>query len=249
MPPDPTATARTDSGVLRCEDAGDRRVYRVGYAPRPWAWTPWQYAEQGRFDGRWDDPNGVWRSVYVGASRLVCFLEVLAPFRLDAALAGELAEIEQDPADASAFPTIAGGFVPASWLRHRRIGAATLAGWYVIPGDKQSLPALRSRFLALAIRLQLPDVDAGTIRMARPRSFTQHIAQWIFQQLGPDGRLLAGVRFESRHGDGLMLWAVFERPADGDVSAWFSHTTADAISADDDDLVDAMRIHRLRWDS
>jgi hypothetical protein len=58
--------------------------------------TPWQFAEDGRFNGRWDDPNGVWRSHYVGESRLACYLEVLARFRIDASLQSDLAEIDED---------------------------------------------------------------------------------------------------------------------------------------------------------
>ncbi len=26
-------------------------VYRVGYAPSLWEWTPWEYATNGRFAG------------------------------------------------------------------------------------------------------------------------------------------------------------------------------------------------------
>lgn len=247
MHPVTTSIISTDSGKLRCENALDRQVWRVGYAPQPWAWTPWQYAEQGRFDGRWDDPNGVWRTVYAGASPLVCYLEVLAPFRVDVTLKGELAEIDEDPGDADEYPTSTGGVIPASWARARQIGGASLAGWYALPGDKESLAALRSRFLPLAIRLHLPDVDAGTIRLAEPRAFTQHIAQWMFLQVGPDDRALAGVRFESRHGDDLAVWAVFERPAEADVSALLSDTDANSIDLGDDQLGEAMRIHRLRW--
>jgi hypothetical protein len=33
--------------------------------PEPWAWTPWQYATDGRFTGRWDDPD-VARTLCVG---------------------------------------------------------------------------------------------------------------------------------------------------------------------------------------
>uniref|UniRef100_UPI00404B39B8 RES domain-containing protein n=1 Tax=Georgenia sp. M64 TaxID=3120520 RepID=UPI00404B39B8 len=73
------ANAVTASGVLVCEDAAGCPVWRVGYAPDPWTWTPWQYAEAGRFSGRWDDPHGIWRSVYVGQSALACYLEVNRP--------------------------------------------------------------------------------------------------------------------------------------------------------------------------
>ena len=60
------------------------------------------------------------------------------------------------------------GLNPAG--RPRRVGSARLTGWFVVPGDKESLPTLRARFLSLAIRLGLPDVDAGTIRRPNPAS-------------------------------------------------------------------------------
>jgi hypothetical protein len=82
----------TDSGDIRCASGAERQVWRVGYAPQPWSWTPWQFAEDGRFNGRWDDPNGVWRSRYVGDSPLTCYLEVLARFRFDPSLQSELAQ-------------------------------------------------------------------------------------------------------------------------------------------------------------
>jgi len=55
----------TGSGDLACDDATGRVVWRVGYTPEPWAWTPWQYATDGRFTGRWDDPD-VARTLCVG---------------------------------------------------------------------------------------------------------------------------------------------------------------------------------------
>jgi hypothetical protein len=39
-------------------------VWRVGYAPDPWAWTPWEYAsDSGRFNGRWDDEDAKFRTL------------------------------------------------------------------------------------------------------------------------------------------------------------------------------------------
>jgi hypothetical protein len=72
--------------VLTTTESGDgadivgRQISRVGFASEPWAWTPCEFADGGRFTGRWDDPNGIWRTLYVGDSRLVCFIERLAPF-------------------------------------------------------------------------------------------------------------------------------------------------------------------------
>ncbi|MBS9531987.1 RES domain-containing protein [Mycobacterium sp. M1] len=72
------ALIQTASGPLRYHHISDTGVYRVGYPVGPWSWTPWEYADHGRFDGRWDDPDGIWRTLYVGSSALVCYLEVLA---------------------------------------------------------------------------------------------------------------------------------------------------------------------------
>ena len=48
-----------------------------------------------------------------------------------------------------------------------------------------------------------------------PRELTQRFAKYLYAHAGDDGRLLLdGVRFASRHGDELMMWAVFERPGD-----------------------------------
>ena len=241
--------AATDAGDLLCQDAAGRHVHRVGFEPDPWAWTPWQYAEHGRFSGRWDDPDGVWRSIYVGESRLACYLEVLAFARPDLQLQDELAGIDEDPEDEVSHPSLAAGLLPESWRWPRRVGSARLTGWYALPGDKESLPTVRARFLALAIRVRLSDVDAGAIRLAEPREFTQAIAAWLYDQTAPDDTPLAGVQFTSRHGDGLALWAVLERPGDDEVSALLQEPQSEPVVQDDRQLQEAMRIHRLQWSS
>lgn len=237
----------TDAGDVLCQDAAGRHVHRVGFEPEPWAWTPWQYAEHGRFSGRWDDPDGVWRSIYVGESRLACYLEVLAFARPDPQLQDELAGIDEALEDEVAHPSLAGGLLPESWRWPRRVGSARLTGWYALPGDKESLPTLRSRFLALAIKLRLSDVDAGVIRLAEPREFTQAVAAWLYDQTAPDGTPLAGAQFTSRHGDDLALWAVLERPGDDQVSALLQEPQSEPVVQDDGQLHEAMRIHRLQW--
>ncbi len=241
--------ASTEAGPLACAAADGRHVHRVGYAPVPWGWTPWQYAENGVFSGRWDDPVGRWRTLYVGDTRLACFLEVLAPFRPDPAIAEELAVIDVEAGDAALYPTAAAGSLPISWLVPRLVGEAILTGWYAIPGNKESLPTLRQHFHAQAIRLRLPDVDAAAIRLAEPREFTQSVAAWIYLQESPDleDGPLAGVQFESRHGDDLLLWAIFERPDDGDSSSRLTASASERIDIDDPSLCHAMRLHRLSW--
>lgn len=38
------------------------------------------------------------------------------------------------------------------------------------------------------------------------------ISQWINTLNGPDRKPVAGIEFDSRHGDGLTLWALYEHP-------------------------------------
>ena len=237
----------TADGPVACADAGGLLVHRVGYPPQPWAWTPWEFAAQGAFSGRWDDPDGTWRTLYVGDSRLACYLEVLAPMRPDPRLAEELADIDEDPHDAVLYPTLGVGLLPRTWASSRRVGQGRLSGWYALPADKETLPTLRARFLALAVRLELPDVDASAVRVSAPRQFTQSVAAWLYLQAGPEGAPMAGVRFGSRHGDDLMLWAVFERPGDDPISGRLSDLTSEAVDLSDPELAEAMRLHRLAW--
>ena len=51
-------------------------VYRVGYAPQPWAWVPWRFAP---FTGRWDDPlPSGYRVIYAATTPYSCYVEVLS---------------------------------------------------------------------------------------------------------------------------------------------------------------------------
>ena len=76
-------------------------VWRVGFRPEPWAWSDWKHAtDEGRFNGRWDDINGQFRTVYADQSLFACLIEVLAKYRRDTHLADTLKDIVEDPADA-----------------------------------------------------------------------------------------------------------------------------------------------------
>ncbi|MGH3551965.1 MAG: RES domain-containing protein, partial [Mycobacterium sp.] len=96
----------------------------MGYKPDPWHWTPWEFAdEHGRFTGRWDDPAGIWRTLYVGSSALACYLEVLAVFRADPVAARDIDDIAIDDAD-DLYPTVHAGELPRTWCESRLICSA-----------------------------------------------------------------------------------------------------------------------------
>jgi hypothetical protein len=230
-----------DLAVVQPEDP----VRRVGYAPNPWAWTPWEY---GPFTGRWDDPEDVYRVLYAASSALGCFLEVLAQFRPDPGLASDLETIEGDPDDI-AYPTVPGGELDRAWIARRRLGEASLAGHYVDVGHSSTIAELRPHLLGRALTFGLPDFDASALRLAAPRPFTQVISRFLYSSTLSAGSAPDGIEFFSRHGDDQRLWAIFERDADigSTESHLLSRVSSQVIAEDNPDLSDAMRIHHLRW--
>jgi len=144
----------TPRGDVRCFHVDGVVAYRVGYPPTSWEWTPWEFATDGRFTGRWDDPAGMWRTLYVGATRLSCYLEVLAYARRSEELSAALEEIVDDEPDE--FPTIEPGHIPRSWMSSRVTGSGAISGWFVVPGDTESVATLRTLFRPHAIRHGLP---------------------------------------------------------------------------------------------
>lgn len=220
------------------------QVHRVGYAPDPWAWVPWEYVE--RSTGRWDDPLEIYRVLYVGSSPEACFIEVLAQFRPDEALVAEMTEIQPDPRDEH-YPTIRPGLVHRSWLEQRRLGSGTLEGSFADITSKDTIAELRPRFLARALHFGLPDFDAGAIRLHEPRGLTREVGRFLYE-LEHDGGQLAGIDYESRFGAGLGLWAVFERAEDSGIDRSrllnVAATTED-IPAGHPGLVAALELHGL----
>lgn len=215
-------------------------VYRVGYTPDPFAWTPWQYATNGRFNGRWDDPGGRFRTLYVADQLLGCLLEVLADFRPDLQLAADLAGIDDD----EDYPTAPGGTVPVSWLTPRTIGQAIMSGRFADVRTAVTVAVLRDRFGPAAARSGLTDLDAAALKMRAPRSLTQTITGWLYQLVPP----LDGVCFGSRHDDRMTMWAIFEQPHEADT---VSHTLTTQLPVhldrDTPALVQALRIFGLTW--
>lgn len=243
-----SAPVHTARGPVCCAHRHGTEVYRVGFAPSPWEWTPWEYATDGRFTGRWDDPNGVWRTLYTGASRLACFLEVLAFARPSPQMTAELDDIVVDDEDEAAFPSLPLGLVPRSWCTPRLAVRGAVTGWFALPGHPETLATLRAGFRVAAIRHGLDDLDGAAIRDGRPCALTQAISQWINTLTDPDGQPVTGVEFDSRHGDGLRLWAIYERPGDPPISPHLTALESAPVRPDDPELGNAMRLLGLEWD-
>lgn len=224
-------------------------VWRVGHAPDPWQWTPWQYAsDDGRFNGRWDDQNAQFRTLYTSDSLLGCFLELLAPLRPRDTVFLELDEIQDDAGDAGAFPDPARGAVGASWLSGRVYARGEQTGTYAEITTAQGLAYLLDAGVFVAMGIPPVDVDVALLKDAHRREITRTIARHLFDlrnasDLQPT---VDGVAFRSRMGDDIKLWAVFERTS-ALVSERIVPGLPELIPADHPDLVNAFLMLSLHW--
>jgi len=227
--------------------AGGVTIWRVGRAPDPWSWVDHQYAGKQR----WDDSQGVFRTIYAADSLYACYVEILACFRPDLNAGGRelLADIIEDPADATEYPTPPAGIVPRDWVNGRIESQATLTGAYVDVRASGTIAALRPRFLTVALQLGFEDFDAAAIKSAYPRDLTQQLATHIYGLVDDESEpRYAGVRFASRHGDELAMLAIFERPGDEPSSCWVERQQDALVDLADPALAAALTLHGLRWD-
>ncbi|TFC77238.1 RES domain-containing protein [Cryobacterium sp. TMS1-20-1] len=221
-------------------------VWRVGFRPDPWSWSDWKHAtDAGRFNGRWDDINGQFRTVYAGQSLLACLIEVFAKYRCDPHLGVTLEDIVEDPADAIEFPARAPAAVSYRWLEDRCASRATLQGTFCAVAAAGTIASLWPRFIDIAHRYGAVDFDASAMKNSLPRDLTRTIASWLYQQTEPS---VDGIEFASRHGDDLKLWAIFERPsAESNSSPLLSAVTAIDLAPETPELVAAFATLGLTW--
>lgn len=229
--------------VLR-KDPGE--VWRVGFRPNAWAWSDWKYApDDGKFNGRWDDIHGQFRTVYAGESLFACLIEVLAKYRVDAVLAAALELIEEDAADMTEFPSRPAATVSYRWLEEREASRATLSGTFCAVTESESIAALYPHFVVPARQLGKVDFDAAALKDSGPRNLTRSIASWLYDQVEPS---VDGVEFTSRHGDDLRLWAIFERLyAESNISSRLSRITVAALTPETPAVVRVFSMLHLAW--
>lgn len=225
-------------------DYDGRGLWRVGHAPTPWRFTDWSYAGgDGRFDGRWDDPDGSYRVLYVSTSQFGAFVEALGDFRVDPEVAAGLKGIVTDaPDEPMAVPP---GHVPLSWASGRVVGKASGTARCAQVGHSRSLAHLRQELSQLVVRYRLEDLDAAAIRIRAPRAFTQNVSRFVYECTDDDGApQFDGVSYLSRFGDDLTNLALFELASDRQP---IIDPDAAPISLDDPALQQAIDHHGLTW--
>jgi hypothetical protein len=236
--------SETPAGYIERVDPGE--VWRIGYAPEPWAWTDWAYSRDGRFDGRWDAPDGEYRTVYAGSSYFACLVEVLARFRPDPELVAEKNAIIEDELDAVMNPTVEAGVVDPAWFAVRRVAQAQLGGSYCDVSESSTIAALRHNFAKAAVgEFRLADFDASALLNSGPRELTQRVGRFIYELSRSPSKPFDGVRFLSRHGADLELWAIFERSDDENRSRHLSAIRVAEIDPADPTVARALHLHSL----
>lgn len=226
------------------------RVWRVGFEPDMWAWTPWRYAtDDGLFNGRWDDQLGQFRTLYTSDSLRGCFLELLAKLQPSTTLEAELDDFEDDDGSVARHPEGESGEVGYSWLNGRVFGDANQNGRYCFITHSDSLAALKAGYRFDRHDIALVDVDSGLLKDAHDRILTRSIAHWVYDLRHQDRReFVDGIEFRSRHGDEIRMWAVFERSEDEQRSGHIEPVSEpQRVTPDTEQLVDAFRQLQLRW--
>jgi hypothetical protein len=189
----------------------DRSLFRISREPGPFDWLDWAFAgPDNTFGSRWDDAEGRYRVLYASSQRLGCFLETLDVFRPDPAIAAAYAEMAVDDDEA----TEPLGTLPRSWFAGRVVAkavAAEICGVFVVIGAARTIATLRRVLGKRAAEHGLPDLDAAAIRLKAPRAFTQAVSSYVARQSDRDGRPYAGIQYDSRHGDEIENWAIFEQ--------------------------------------
>ena len=148
----------------------------------------------------------IFRVLYAGSTRLVCFLETLARYRKPAGAEDISAAISHIKGAGSDY--IPARTVPASWLATRTIGSARLPNkQYADVYSSEWLSHLRrtceGELLQRYPELQTAEFDLATL-LSPDRSLTKQVATLAYRAG------YAGIRYHSRHGSDQINWALFE---------------------------------------
>ena len=227
-------------------DPGD--VWRVGYAPDPWAWSDWAYADDDRrFNGRWDDEKGQFRTIYTAETLLGCFLEVLAQLRPDLEIDDELDAIVDEDGTGALFPTVDAGVVGFEWLEDRMWANGTQTGTYCYITHSESVATLAKTGIFQRFGISGADIGTDVLKDPHTRPLTRTIARMVYDVLDDRMPAFEGLEFRSRHGDELRMWAIFERGTDGDAPAHVKPRSVGPVDPENEDLIAAFDRLGLRW--
>lgn len=223
------------AGVVRAPVEG---LWRVGRAEDPLAPGPplgQEELEAPGAGGRFDDPRGEYRVLYLARSQEGAFGEVLARFRASPGWA----RVTSSDWEAQGFRL---GVVTRGFRSRRALalGEVSPGARFLDVEDAGTVQRLR-RELGWAARLfGVSDVDIAALR-GPDRRVTRLVSAWAHAQEDGSGMpFYAGIRYLSRHFGGWECWALFT-----DV-ATCREVRREAIEPDNPALVAVCDLYRLR---
>jgi hypothetical protein len=159
---------------------------------------------------------------------------------------GLTSEIVEDELDSVMYPTVEAGVVDPAWFAARRVAQAQLSGTFCDVSESSTIATLRHNFAQAAVaEFRLADFDASALLNSGPRELTQRVGRFIYELPRGAGSPFDGVRFLSRHGADLELWAIFERSDDETRSRHLSGISVAEIDPADPAVARALHLHSL----
>jgi hypothetical protein len=185
---------------------------------------------------RYDDPLGIYHTVYAASTPYGAYMETLAPLRPSPSI--DLANTVNEN-DAALRGTPAPGTI-TNWIEPRHLGSAHLPGTYVDIGASESIAYLRHRLADRFAALGVIEFDLSALTAAR-REVTMEISRFIFELEYREQRRFDGICYPSRLGRNIVCWAIFkdDRPAS------FENKQSRPIDVSDPELVEALSHLRI----
>jgi len=181
---------------------------------------------------RYDDPLGIYHTVYAASTRYGALIETLAPLRPKPKI--RLAEAEPGMRATPAAGTI------TNWLERRHIGEARISGVFVDIAASESIAYLRHKLADRFAALGTIEFDLSALTSAR-RELTMEISRFIFELEFREQRRFDGICYPSRLGHNIMCWAIFE----DDGHACLEDRASQPIDPADKEIEQALRDSRI----
>jgi len=221
------------------------------------AWTrrePIHAAAASRL--RYDDPLGVYRTIYATSTRYEAYLAALAPFRQRPNSFEFAHAITMNDPDLTGTPQAGDATaLIRSWISRQFIGEASLNGQFVDLTNEKTINFLSDKFPKFSDLLKkypINDLNAHKLTTA-PRDFTMEISRYIWELETRAGMSFDGLSYRSRIAklsqtdDAGRRWAIFE--SDLTPSRALVDRNSTGISLDDPDLIRAFSALGLEPDS
>jgi len=225
--------------VAKYEDAWTRRAPSRGDSPPAC---------------RYDDPLGIYRTIYAASTRYEAFLVALAELRPgpNADLSGIIDDNDPDPSSIPPSQRFGPGqavMVPRAqrvdsvrienWITKRYIGEGTPTGNFADLTSERSTTFLRGRLAKRFEIYGITEFDPDSLTYAA-REVTMEISRCISEIELRGGDRIDGLSYRSRLGDGIRRWALFAKESEPLYALEEKSKSSARIDIDDPDLLRAL---------